>query len=178
MRSVNHVIHAFRLVVDSEPPGVVAAIAHSRHDVHAIDLVSVQQHRRHVGQGGGVEAALVGTLEGARRRGQQVIAHAGLVVDHGNPAHRPGEEGVLRGRIGITVLGSPDVDGRPVGIALHAVERSLVAGIEQTRGAMGGYTGGAALRIDVTGAGFPSGGRAADGKDDAGSDRRQRRQAE
>ena len=173
MGSVNYVIHALRLVIDSESPGVVAAIAHSRHDVHAVDLVAVQQHRRHIGQGGVVEASLVGPLEGARRRGQQVIAHAGLVVDHGDAAHRPGEEGVLRRGIGITVLGGPDVDGSPVGVALHTVERSVIAGIEQACGAMGGNTGGAALRIDVTGAGFPSGGRAADGKDDAGGDRHQ-----
>ena len=173
MGPVNHVIHAFRFVVDCQSPGIVAAVAHSRHDVHAIDLVPVQKHRCHIGNGGVVEASLVRTLEGARRRGQQVVAHAGLVVDHGDPAHRPVEEGVLRRRIGITLLGGTDVDGRAVGIALHAVQRSLVTGIEQTRGAMGGYTGGATLFVDVTGAGFPSGGRAADGNDDAGGDRRQ-----
>ena len=151
MVPVDDIVHPLRLVVDGQAAGVVAAVSHARHDIGAIDLLPAEEGGGHVGDGTGVETALVRPLEGARRRRQQVVAHPGLVVDHRNVAHGPFAEGVLRRGVGDAVLPGVDVQRRSVAFADHLIQRPPVLGIEQARGAMGRHARGAAFLVDVAG---------------------------
>ena len=164
MVSVDDIVHPFRFVVHGQSAGVVAAVAHAGHDIGAIDLLPADEGRGHVGDGAGVETALVRALERSRRRRQQVIAHPGLVVDHRDVAHGAFAEGILRRGIGDAVLSGMDVQRRAVAFADHLIQRAVVLGIEQARGAVGRHAGRAAFPVDVAGA-FPEPGEAVAGED-------------
>ena len=114
MHAVDDVIHAFRLVIDGQAAGVVATEAHARHDIRAVDLVTVQQDRGHVGDRQGVEAAVVRPEERAGRRLDEVIAHPGLVEYDRYTAQGSLQETVLRGGVGIARRVGADVEGLPV----------------------------------------------------------------
>ena len=109
----------------------------------------MQQRRRHVGDGTRVEAALVRPLERPRRRRQQIVPQPGLVVDHGNVAHRILAESVLRRRIGDAVLPREDVERRPVALSDHLIQRPAVLGVQQPRRAVRRDARRAAFPVDV-----------------------------
>ena len=164
MVSVDDIVHPLRLVVHGETAGVVAAVAHAGHDIGSVDLLPAEEGGGHVGDGAGVETALVRSLERSRRRRQQVIAHPGLVVNHRDVAHGAFAKGVLRRGIGDTVLSGIDVQRRTVAFADHLIQRAAVLGIEQARSTMGGDARRAAFPINVAGT-FPEPGETVAGKD-------------
>ena len=164
MFPVDDIVDPFRFVIDRQAAGVVAAVAHSGHNIDAIDFLPVQQGGGHVGDGTGVETAFVRPLEGSRRSWQQVVAQPGLVVNHGNIANRVCAEGVLRRSIGDAVLLRENVERRSVTLTDHLIERTVVLGVEKSGSTVCGDTGRAAFPVDVAGA-FVHSGKPFAGKD-------------
>ena len=102
VQAVDHPILALRLIVNRGTLRVVLAKAHSRLNEYAIDLVTHDRHRRHVGKRNVVEPSHCWAAESAARRLGQIVLLARLVIDRCDPTVCVGAELVLRGRVGIS----------------------------------------------------------------------------
>ena len=136
---VDDVVHALGLIVDGKVAGIVVTVAHARHQVCAIGLPAVYGHRSHVGDGKGVELSLCRTLEGAWRSLVEVVAVAGLVIDHRDVGYRALAEGIVCGGVGISVL-RHDAECRAVTLASYLVQRTAVGGRKDACGAVRSHT--------------------------------------
>ena len=156
MLAAEHPVLALGLVVHGRAGGVVQPQAHTRSDEDAIDFVTHHVYRRPVGHGYIVVAAHSRAAEAAARSLIQVIALAGLVVKHRNPAVGVLAESVLGGCIGITagIRGGSfhyaDIQGLAVGLAHNLVQGTVVGSIQGTGGAVGRHAGCSAAFIHVT----------------------------
>ena len=156
MLAVHHRMDAGGLVVDRQVARIVVAETHARHDVDAIGLVAAADgDGRHVGDGLGVEGALVRAgIERARRRLHQIIALARLVVDAVDVTQRARAETILRRRIGEAAGDDADIQQPSVG-ALHLIERAAIARRQGSHRRVRGDARGSRRRIDVARALWP-----------------------
>ena len=156
MLAVHHCMDAGGLVVDRQIPRVVVAEPHARNDVDAIGLVAAANgDGRHVGDGLGIEGALVrAEIERARGRLHQIIALARLVIDAVDVTERARAETILRRRIGEAAGDDADIQQPSVG-ALHLIERAAIARRQGSHRRVCGDARSSRRRIDVARALWP-----------------------
>ena len=109
MGAVNHVVHAFGLIVDGKIRSVVVSQTHARHEVGSVYFVTVQDDRSHVCNRQSVELSLGRALECTGRSLSQIIAVSGLVVDDADVTDCSFQEGILRGSICISSGNCTDI---------------------------------------------------------------------
>src|ERR1039457_1464181 len=148
-------VHGLRIVTLGHPvPGLdiaasaASAIADTGLDKNAIGGMAIDRHRESRGVCRVVGSAF-GTTSG---RGLKVILLSGLVVDLRYFAGAPGAERVLRGGVGIAILGGPDVLGRSSARARSGNRSSFADLVEGPRVTGDNHSHRAVRRGDLVGA--------------------------